>query len=137
MSETSPDAGRVEAANARFYRVFESMSLPEMEAVRSHGPHVRCIHPGWRLLEGWEAVRASWEAIFAGGEEMRFSIGDVHVHVEGELAWVTCTESILSEARGTIGVTSLVATNVFAREQDEWLMVHHHASHVVAGAPAA
>jgi ketosteroid isomerase-like protein len=124
---------RVEAANARFYRVFERMSLPEMDAVWAHGPDVRCIHPGWRRIEGWEAVRASWEAIFAGGVEMRFSIGDVDIQVDGDLAWVTCTESILSDTRGTIGVTSLVATNVYRRERDDWLMVHHHASHVVGG----
>jgi ketosteroid isomerase-like protein len=116
MRDASP-AAAVEAANRRFYEVFERMRLPEMEALWSHRADVACIHPGWRILEGWEAVRESWAAIFEGGGEMRFSIGDARVRVDGDLGWVTCTESILSEAEG-----------------GDWLMVHHHASHVLAPA---
>ena len=129
---------RVEAANARFYRVFERMSLPEMDAVWAHGPDVRCIHPGWRRIEGWEAVRASWEAIFANTHEMRFTLTDVQVVPAADLAWVTCTENILSESEGRVGVTSILATNVFERGPGGWRMVHHHASHVLgrAASPA-
>ena len=58
-------------------------------------------------------------------------------HVEGGLGWVTCTENILSEARGNISVTSVLATNIFERHGAEWLMVHHHASHILTGDPAA
>lgn len=125
-------ADEVRAANARFYEAFEAMSLPGMEACWSHGPHARCVHPGRPILEGWEAVRDSWEAILAGGVEMRFSIDGVHVHVEGDLGWVTCTENLLSESDGTVSVTTLMATNVFVREVGAWRMVLHHASHVLA-----
>jgi len=127
----------VEEANARFYRVFESLDLGQMEQVWAHEEHVRCVHPGWCLLTGWEAVRHSWEVIFKSSQEMRFSITDVHVHVLGDLGWVTCTENILSEARGNISVTSVLATNIFERTEGEWLLVHHHASHILAGEPPA
>lgn len=127
----------VEEANARFYRAFESLDLAEMEAVWAKGEHVKCIHPGWTLLAGWEAVRASWEAIFKNTAEIRFSLTDVSVHVDGNLAWVTCTENILSQARGNISVTSVLATNLFERSGGRWLMIHHHASHIFSGeAPA-
>ncbi|HEV8441455.1 MAG TPA: nuclear transport factor 2 family protein [Methylomirabilota bacterium] len=129
------DAAEVEDANARFYRAFESLDIVQMDRVWSHGDHVRCIHPGWCLLSGWDAVRQSWEAIFRGSREMRFSISDVDVHVEGSVAWVTCTENILSHARGQIAVTALLATNVFERMSGEWLMTHHHASHTLAAEP--
>jgi ketosteroid isomerase-like protein len=132
VSAVDPD--EVAAANARFYEAFERMSLPAMEAVWSHGAHVRCVHPGWRLLEGWPAVRDSWAAIFEGSGEMRFSIGQVSVHGGGDLAWVTCHESILSETEGRVAVTTLMTTNVFAREDGDWRLVHHHASHVLTGA---
>ena len=82
---------------------------------------------------GWDAVRQSWDAIFEGSREMRFSIGDVRPHVDADLGWVTCTENILSHARGQVAVTSLLATNVFERRRGEWLMIHHHASHILAG----
>jgi len=131
------EQGELVEANARFYRVFESQDLAQMEALWVHGPHVRCVHPGWCLLTGWEAVRHSWEVIFRNSHEMRFSIGDVSAHVEAGLGWVTCTENILSEARGTISVTSILATNIFERSGGEWLMVHHHGSHILTGDPSA
>jgi ketosteroid isomerase-like protein len=137
MSELIPDddAVEVEEANARFYRAFESLDIAQMDQVWSHGEHVRCIHPGWCLLGGWDAVRQSWEAIFRDSAEMRFSISDVGVHVEGNLAWVTCRENILSHARGQIAVTALLATNLFERRAGEWLMIHHHASHTLPTEP--
>ena len=127
------EAASVEEANLRFYRAFESIDLEEMERVWAHADFVRCVHPGWALLEGWEAVRQSWEAIFRSSREMRFSLTGVSIRVEGEAAWVTCTEHILSEDRGNISVTSILATNLFERHRGDWLLVHHHASHVLAG----
>ena len=137
MSDLTPDddAAEVEEANARFYRVIESLDISRMDQIWSHGDHVRCIHPGWCLLAGWEAVRQSWAAIFRDSHEMRFSIGNVDVHVEGDLAWVTCSENILSHARGQIAVTALLATNVFERRGGEWLMIHHHASPTLPAPP--
>jgi ketosteroid isomerase-like protein len=129
------DAAEVEEANARFYRALESLDISQMDPVWSHGDHVRCIHPGWYLLSGWDAVRQSWEAIFGDSSEMRFSISDVDVHVDGDLAWITCGENILSHARGQIAVTTLLATNMFERRGGDWLMIHHHASHTMPAAP--
>src|SRR5262245_13950869 len=106
-----------------------------MEAVWAHGDHVRCIHPGWGLLAGWDAVRQSWEAIFQSTREMRFSVSDVRPCVDGNIGWVTCTENILSDVGGRVGVTAVLATNVFERRGDGWLMIHHHASHIFAASP--
>jgi len=124
----------VRAANERFYRAFESLALSEMEPLWSHGDDVACIHPGWPKLTGWEAVRESWEAIFRNTLEMRFTLTDVHVTVREDMAWVLCTENILSEARGNLAVTSILATNIFERRGADWLMVHHHASHILTPA---
>ena len=103
-----------------------------MEAVWAHGEHVACVHPGWPRLSGWSAVRDSWEAIFRNTREMRFTITDVQVELRGDLAWVLCTENILSEARGNLSVTAILATNVFERHGGDWRIVHHHASHILA-----
>lgn len=126
------ERGELEEANARFYRAFESQDLAEMDQVWAHGEQVRCVHPGWAMLEGWEAVRQSWEAIFKGSGEMRFTLGDVQARGSGDVGWVTCSENILSQVRGNIAVTTLLATNVFERRGGEWRMVLHHASHVLA-----
>ena len=133
----SADRKAVAEANARFYRAFEALDLPAMDAVWAHGEDVKCVHPGWPLLTGWPAVRESWRAIFENTEEMRFTIADVRVEIHGILGWVTCTENILSEHRGRVAVTAILATNLFTRVDDAWLLVHHHASHVLSSAEVA
>ncbi len=135
MAELTPDDDEAQLieANAGFYRAFESLDLAEMDRVWAHTDYVRCVHPGWCLLVGWEAVQQSWDAIFKGTREMRFSIEDVRAHVDADFGWVTCTENILSHARGQVAVTALLATNLFERRGGDWLMVHHHASHILTG----
>ena len=131
------DHAAIEAANAQFYRAFETLDIREMDRVWAHGEHVKCVHPGWPLLVGWTAVRASWETIFANTAEMSFTLSDVEVVTASELAWVTCTENILSDVRGRVAVTAILATNLFARAGEHWRMVHHHASHVLGAAETA
>jgi ketosteroid isomerase-like protein len=63
---------------------------------------------------------------------MRFTITDVRADLCGDLGWVHCTENILSETRGSLSITAILATNVFERRAERWLMVHHHASHILA-----
>ena len=127
----------VQHANAAFYRAFEALDLHAMDEVWAHGEHVKCVHPGWPLLSGWPAVRASWEAIFTNTQEMRFTLTDVCAAEVGDLGWVTCTENILSDTDGRVGVTSILATNLFERDGAVgWRMVHHHASHVLGRAAA-
>ncbi|MBI1736756.1 MAG: nuclear transport factor 2 family protein [Candidatus Rokubacteria bacterium] len=128
------DAG-IEEANARFYRAFEALDLAAMDDVWEHGAHVKCVHPGWPLLTGWDAVRESWRVIFENTAEVRFTISDVAVVASGAIAWVTCTENILQSVRDRLSVTSVLATNLFTRTPDGWRMIHHHASHVLSASP--
>ena len=127
----SDDVSEVEQANARFYQAFETLDLARMERVWAHDEHVKCVHPGWPILIGWEAVRSSWATIFENTGEMRFTLSDVRASARSDLAWVTCTENIFSEVQGRLAVTSVLATNVFERGADGWRLVHHHASHVL------
>jgi ketosteroid isomerase-like protein len=125
------DLTEVEQANARFYQAFETLDLARMERVWAHDEHVKCVHPGWPILIGWEAVRSSWATIFENTGEMRFTLSDVRASARSDLAWVTCTENIFSEVHGRLAVTSVLATNLFERGPDGWRLVHHHASHVL------
>ena len=127
------DTDEVVEANARFYRAFEALDIAEMDRVWAHGEHVKCVHPGWPMLSGWEAVRESWARIFENTEEMRFTLSSVAAVVGGDLAWVSCTENILSDVDGRVSVTAILATNLFERDGARWRLVHHHASHVLTG----
>lgn len=119
---------KVLEANKNFYRALQELSLEEMEAVWLPEDWVRCIHPGWELLEGWEAVRESWQRIFESTQFMRIVVAVQAIHVENGTAWVCCTEKISSAADGRFESAQVQSTNIFKRHNGTWCMVHHHAS---------
>lgn len=119
---------RVIEANRRFYSAMESLDLEQMDSVWLHDEWVKCIHPGWELIEGWEEIRRSWMAIFANTAMMRISPSSVSVKVDRNLAVVFCIENIIASAGGEFNSARALATNVFILSDDNWLMVHHHAS---------
>ena len=125
---------QVKRANERFYRAFESLDMDRMAVVWVHAERARCVIPGWDMLEGWDAISQSWEAIFANTEYMRFVITDVSVHLYGHVAWVTCIEN-LSDSPDTPHITRILATNIYEKTGEEWHIVHHHASPVMRPAP--
>ena len=126
---------QVRRANERFYRAFESLDMDLMSAVWVQTERAKCVHPGWALLEGWETIARSWAAIFANTSYMRFVITDVSVHFYGHVAWVTCVEN-LSDAPGSTRVSRILATNVYEELDDDWRIVHHHASPVLQAPPS-
>ena len=128
MSQEGPDKDAVLAANLRFYEAFGSLDIAAMDQVWETSDRVLCIHPGWRLLTGWEGVRRSWESIFDSTTLMHFNITDAQVIVHGDCAWVSCVENISSVLDGRASNFAVQATNVFVRGKGGWLMVHHHAS---------
>lgn len=125
---------QVKRANERFYRAFETLDISTMAAVWVQAERAQCIHPGWDLLSGWEAIRRSWEGIFANTDYMRFVITDVATHVYGSMAWVTCVEN-LSDAPESLQMARMLATNVYEHHGDAWLLVHHHASPIMRPSP--
>ena len=134
MASQAEAIEQVKRANERFYRAFESLDISKMAAVWMQAERAKCVHPGWSLLSGWEAVRQSWEAIFANTDYMRFVITDVAVHLYGRVAWVTCVEN-LSDAPGTLQMARILATNVYEYTDEAWHIVHHHASPVMRPGP--
>ena len=127
----------IKSANAAFYRAIEAGSVERMEELWAHEEYVRCVHPGWDVVSGWSRVRQSWEQIFASDQKMRLSPTEVSVYVSGDFAWVTCTENITIFQDTNFDTVQAVATNLFLRHQDQWLMVHHHVSPVPMLVPDA
>ena len=115
-------------ANAAFYRAIEELSLEAMDAVWLHEPWIRCVHPGWDALVGWEAVRESWERVFVHTSWIRIAPTSVDVQVLGEVAVVSCSEDITAPKDEDVGVAVAQATNIFLRRPEGWRLVNHHAS---------
>lgn len=129
----------VREANRRFYQAFAALDVEKMDEVWAHEDWVACVHPGWDLLLGWDEVRESWARIFTSTRRMKVEITSVWVRVEGEVAWVACTEHVTSTFEQGFDQALVQATNIFVRRPTEsgsagqasrscWQMVAHHAS---------
>src|SRR2546425_13164469 len=92
------------AANERFYKALEELDLEQMQRLWLHEPWVRCIHPGWDVLVGWEQVRESLEQIFASAGWMRVTPTECNIHVFGDVGMVACAENITASRDSDVGV---------------------------------
>jgi ketosteroid isomerase-like protein len=107
-------------SNDAFYIAFATRDVDAMVSVWSDRDGLTCIHPGWAPLLGRRAVLGSWRAILGNPGAPQISCNHARATIIGEVAYVVCYERIDAS-------TSLVATNVFVREDGVWKMVHHQA----------
>lgn len=119
---------RVHVANETFYKAFESLDISRMAEVWQKSDRVKCVHPGGELLAGREAVMKSWEDIFSNTLSVHFDLSHVSIDVRGDLAWVTLHENVVINAEGAISKGMMIATNIYERSGDRWLLLHHHAA---------
>ncbi len=118
------DEEAVLAANQRFYDAFAKKDAEAMDALWAKTLPVACIHPGWSVLRGRARVLASWRGILGNDAAPQIRCESPSAHLLGEAAFVICYELV----RAPDGDHArLLATNVFAREDGEWRMVHHQA----------
>jgi ketosteroid isomerase-like protein len=128
LEAPDPVAAAVLEVNRAFYEAFETSDFNAMSDLWVHEDHAVCVHPGWTALRGWASIASSWAAMFDGPQHIQFIVTDEHVSVNGDVAWVSCDENLL-----TIGASATVnALNVFVRAQDgQWRMVAHHGAPVM------
>ena len=110
-------------ANEAFYRALGAADMGAMEQVWARLAPVTCLHPGWTLLSGREAVLESWRTILANPNQPRIVGGGASVTVFGEAAVVLCRE--------VVSGSPLYATNVFVREEGGWRLTHHQSGPVM------
>lgn len=111
------DRAAVLFANDAFYVAFLNNDYDAMEALWAQHAPVTCIHPGWQHLTGRDMVMESWQGILANPEGTPFQLKNATASIYGDMAVVICYE-VFYEA-------SLVATNVFVREDGQWRIMHH------------
>ena len=118
----------VREANRNFYRAFESLKIELMEKVWLNAAGIKCIHPGWPPLFGWDDIMESWNRIFQHTNYMEFDLGDETIFVDQDLAVVSNAENLVSANMGKTASGQVQATNVYRRHDGEWLMIVHHVS---------
>jgi ketosteroid isomerase-like protein len=111
------DTAAILFANDAFYLTFQTADFEAMETVWSSRDGISCIHPGWPPLLGRDQVMASWRSILANPNQQAVQAHAASAEANGDAAIVICYE--------TVGRATLIATNVFAREDGQWKLVHH------------
>ncbi len=119
------------AANERFYRVFETLDFPAMEALWEKSDRIFCVHPGWAVLRGEHPVLDSLRRIIENTASMHFDLLQVEARLEGNLGIVTLYEHISSQVGHERHTSGVVSTNIFAFDTatSDWKLFHHQASH--------
>ncbi|MCG5241020.1 nuclear transport factor 2 family protein [Azospirillum doebereinerae] len=107
------------ALNQAFYRAFTNRDIAAMESLWADRLPVSCIHPGWAALFGRDAVLTSWRDVLRTPTGVTAHARNERVTLHGDTALVLCEEML--------GGATLAATNLFAREDGAWRLVHHQA----------
>jgi len=119
-------------ANENFYLAMKSADFDRMESIWANDDTVKCVHPGWPMLHGWEAVSESWKNIFETGGPLDIELQAIHPETSGDSAWVICIEKVSYKIKGKIQHGFAQSTNIFKFAGDKWLLALHHASPIPA-----
>lgn len=128
MAEIDPPRfGSADEVEEAFYAAFEKGDVDIMMSLWAEDSDIACVHPVGPRLQGYDAIRDGWRAIFSAPNRMRFTITDRHRTATDTLAVHVLHENI------QIGPDPkrhppVVATNVYRLTPQGWRMVLHHAS---------
>jgi ketosteroid isomerase-like protein len=132
---TTPIYTSPQDAALAFYQAFEAKDIDGMMATWADDEEVVCVHPGGSRHVGYDAVRTSFEQLFAGDGKLTFRLEEIVVVETVGLAMQSAVEHVTSGSTSARGAA--IATNVFMRTPSGWRMVLHHASPAPAMAAAA
>jgi len=127
MAELS-DKDLILEVNTRFYQALGTRDLELMGTVFVHDHRAGCMHPGWVMLQGWEAIRQSWENVFDPEDQLEIKLHNLSVEIEGNAAWVTCVQELTYIKRDPVMMNVSVSTNIFEKNESGWQMIIHQAS---------
>jgi ketosteroid isomerase-like protein len=117
-------------ANEAFYRALQSKDWKKLETVWLHEDWVQFLHHDMPRASGWKDVVSAFVLLFRGTMHLNVSFGAPDVRVVGDAAWVTLSEEVTMDVEGGFITMRSQTTNIFARRNGQWKMVHRHSSQV-------
>lgn len=121
---------QVVKANEAFYHALQSKNWKKVEAVWLHEDWVQFLHHDMPRASGWKDVVAAFALLFRGTMHLNISFGVPEVRIVGDAAWVTLFEEVTMDVEGGFITMRSQTTNIFARRDRQWKMVHRHCSQV-------
>jgi ketosteroid isomerase-like protein len=120
----------VKAANDTYYAALSTRSSSAIGHIWAHNARVTNIFAANSApTVGWDGVKGAYENLFARFPKLSVAMPEPMIRIEGDAALVVGIEFLEAELpNGSAASAKLPATNVFLKEQGEWLMVHHQTS---------
>ncbi len=138
MVRTKPGAAQLASPDdieAQFYEALQHGDIERLMAVWADDDDISCVHPGGARVVGAQAIRASFEAMFANGgidAEPR-GLRRVLTH---SVAVHSVVERVRVLSEQGPQAAHVIVTNVYIKTGLGWRLVVHHASPGVPGEPA-
>jgi uncharacterized protein (TIGR02246 family) len=124
------DEEQVRQINERFYMAMNAAEIDEMDEVWADDSSAICVHPGREAIFGYERIRESWTVIFSSANPLSIAAGNERINIAGDVAWVSCIETISLMMEEGLAAAAAQSTNIFRRTNGRWRMLVHHASPV-------
>jgi uncharacterized protein (TIGR02246 family) len=121
-------------AEALFYEALQTGDIERLMAVWADDEECVCVHPGGPRVVGPQAIRASFEAVFANGG-IPVQPQQVHRLHSLDAAVHHLAERISLNTSDGLQTAWVLATNVFVKTAQGWRIVAHHASPGTLDAP--
>lgn len=115
-------------ANKRFYDARNRYDLDLIEKIWLNDGRAKCVHAGWPIIFGWDAIKESWKTIFETGGFSHVDVSDFFVEAGENSAWLNCIERATYSIDDRKIVLLAQATNIFELSEEKWRVVLHHAS---------
>jgi ketosteroid isomerase-like protein len=125
----SEEKHEVEEAARKFYEAIEIMvsggGYEAMHDVWHHTDEVTSRHPVDKWSVGWDEVWETWKFTASFGREDRAGskVISLNTYVYGDFAYAT----VVFQASPAWGGEEINCTNVLAKIDGLWKIIHHHA----------
>ncbi len=131
MTDSLADREAVLTTNQAFYDAFSQRDISTMSGLWWQGSTSLCVHPGGRVITGWEEIRASWESIFSNTNSLEIDLEIIKLEADRSLAYIVVREIVLQSSRGRKFKAESTATNIFQKMAQKWYLVSHHGSPII------
>lgn len=130
VAQTQPEIDSIKEANQGFYAAISARNAEAVERVWDHGTQAFNIFAVSKApMLGWQAVKAGYDDLFKRFLEISVDMPTPSIRQNGDSAVVVGVETQKARLQSGDYVTALLpATNIFMRQNGQWLMVHHHSS---------
>jgi ketosteroid isomerase-like protein len=132
VAQKASELDAVKAANQAFYTALSARDIGAMQKVWSADADIQNMGPRSKGAEvGWAAIKKNLETTFDNFPELKVSMDEPRIKINGATAWVNGIEKAQRKNKaGEAGSGVNLGTSIFVKQGGRWRMVYHHASAV-------